>query len=369
MAVWRLDLGTFMERVRRRELDGLRGVAALIVLVAHVSNSVKLWDGFLGYGTGKIGVMIFFCLSGYLMGALYLNRKPDADAVIRYGLHRLSRIAPLYLALVFLSLICGALLANSIFYNVHDGNLFQHLTFQRATGVMWTIPVEVQFYACFVALWFVHSTARWAFLLVCALLLPMLWNAAEDAYRIGSTLLAWAPYFLVGLLVSRLPETAAPSRHADIAWTMAFLGAVVAILVLFPRIALRIGGPDLLEDVHVDPWHNPWSYLAVGLLLAATVRSSLAKKLLGNTPMIYAGAISYSVYLLHMPVILALKRATPLAQYPEAFLVATTVLTGLLASASFYFFEDPVRRRLNKWGDQLSPMRLSARGRKPEAAE
>lgn len=358
-----------MERVRRKELDGLRGVAALIVLVAHVSNSVKLWDGFLGYGTGKIGVMIFFCLSGYLMGALYLNRKPNGEEVFRYGLHRLSRIAPLYLALVFVSLICGALFTKSIFYNVHSGNLLQHLTFQRGTGVMWTIPVEVQFYACFIALWFVHAWARWAFLALCAASMPLLWDAAGEAHRIGSTLLAWAPYFLVGLLVSRLPENPAPSRVSNAAWSVTFAGAAASCLVLFPQIALEIGGPDLRDDVHLDPWHNPWSYLVVGVLLAATVRSSLAKKLLGNAPMIYAGAISYSVYLLHMPVIIALKRATPLAQQPELFLLAATVLTGLVASASFYFFEDPVRRRLNKWGDHLSPMRLGAAARKPEAAE
>jgi peptidoglycan/LPS O-acetylase OafA/YrhL len=357
-----------MERVRRKELDGLRGVAALIVLVAHVSNSVKLWNGFLGYGTGKVGVMIFFCLSGYLMGALYLNRKPSAEEVFRYGLHRMSRIAPLFLALVFVSLICGALFTNSIFYGVHEGNLLQHLTFQRATGVMWTIPVEVQFYACFVALWFVYSGARWAFLLLCAALIPWLWNAADDAHRIGSTLLAWAPYFLVGLLVSRLPENPAPSRVSSAFWSALFIGAAASCLVLFPQIALEIGGPELREDVHMDPWHNPWSYLVVGALLAATVRSPLARKLLGNAPMIYAGAISYSVYLLHMPVIVALKRATPLAQQPELFLLAATVLTGLIASASFYLFEDPVRRRLNAWGQPLSSLRFGA-GRKTEAAE
>jgi peptidoglycan/LPS O-acetylase OafA/YrhL len=356
-----------MERARRRELYGLRGIAALIVLVAHVSNSVKLWDGFLGYGTGKVGVMIFFCLSGYLMGALYLNRKPNSAEVLRYGLHRLSRIAPLYLALVFISLICGALFAKSIFYNVHSGNLLQHLTFQRGTGVMWTIPVEVQFYACFVALWFVYSGARWAFLLLCAGLIPWLWNAADDAQRIGSTLLAWAPYFLAGLLVSRLPEEPAPSRVSNAFWSAVFIGAAASCLVLFPQIALEIGGPDLRDDVHMDPWHNPWSYLVVAVLLAATVRSPLAKTLLGNAPMIYAGAISYSLYLLHMPVIIALKRATPLAQYPELFLVATTVLTGLVASASFYLFEDPVRRRLNQLGKHLPAMRPAIS--RAEAAE
>jgi len=44
---------------RRRELDGLRGLAAIIVLVSHVSNETGLWGNLLGHGGGRIGVMIF----------------------------------------------------------------------------------------------------------------------------------------------------------------------------------------------------------------------------------------------------------------------------------------------------------------------
>ena len=348
-----------MERARRTELDGLRALAALIVLVAHVSNEVKLWGGLLGHGSGKVGVMIFFCLSGYLMGALYLDRKPHLPDLLRYGVHRLSRIAPLYLAVVFVSLVCGVVFTHSIFYGVTGQNLFLHLTFQQGSGVLWTIPVEVQFYVCFAALWIVRSGARWAFILLCAGLIPLLWYKTEDAGRIGSTLLAWAPYFLTGLLVSCIPERSAPSRLMDVCWSGAFVVIAGATLVLFPQIAFAIGGLKLTNSVQLQPWHNPWSYLLVGLLLATTLRAPIARALLGNAPMVYAGAISYSLYLLHMPVIRVLKAATPLEQWPEAFLVAATLLTGLAATLVFHYFEDPVRRRLNRLAERAPLMRRS----------
>ena len=86
---------------RRRELDGLRGLAAFIVLVSHVSNRTGLWGNLLGHGGGRIGVMIFFCLSGYLMGTLYLSSPFRPVEVWRYALHRFARVAPLYYLVVF----------------------------------------------------------------------------------------------------------------------------------------------------------------------------------------------------------------------------------------------------------------------------
>jgi len=102
---------------RRPELDGLRGVAALIVLLSHVSNKTGLWGGIFGRGGGQIGVMLFFVLSGYLMGMLYLDRPFRRIEVQRYVVHRGARIVPLYYLIVLLSFISVG--TSGLLYGVH----------------------------------------------------------------------------------------------------------------------------------------------------------------------------------------------------------------------------------------------------------
>ena len=86
-------------------LDGLRGLAAVVVLVSHVSNQVGLWGGLLGNGGGQIGVMIFFVLSGYLMSFLYLDRPFNLAEVWGYAVHRGARVLPLFYGVVILALL------------------------------------------------------------------------------------------------------------------------------------------------------------------------------------------------------------------------------------------------------------------------
>jgi peptidoglycan/LPS O-acetylase OafA/YrhL len=89
-------------------LDGLRGMAALMVVVSHVSNSTDLWGNLLGNGGGQVGVMIFFVLSGYLIGALYLGQPFTLANVWEYGVRRVARVVPAFYALLSLALILRA---------------------------------------------------------------------------------------------------------------------------------------------------------------------------------------------------------------------------------------------------------------------
>src|SRR5580704_17034654 len=92
-------------RAHRPELDGLRGLAAYVVVVSHISNESNLWNGLLGRGGGQLGVMLFFVLSGYLMGALYLDRPFRAGEVWAYAVRRIARVVPLFYVVVTLALV------------------------------------------------------------------------------------------------------------------------------------------------------------------------------------------------------------------------------------------------------------------------
>ncbi|TIW24509.1 MAG: acyltransferase, partial [Mesorhizobium sp.] len=58
---------------RLQNLDGLRGLAALLVVAGHLCNVLGVLPGIFGAGGAQVGVQLFFCLSGFLMGMLYLN--------------------------------------------------------------------------------------------------------------------------------------------------------------------------------------------------------------------------------------------------------------------------------------------------------
>lgn len=82
-------------------LDGLRGLAAYTVVISHFSLVTRSYADIFGL-SGQVGVMIFFVLSGFLMGK-YVQSDFTLPNVVRYYQQRFSRVIPLYLIVVLLS--------------------------------------------------------------------------------------------------------------------------------------------------------------------------------------------------------------------------------------------------------------------------
>ena len=130
-------------------LDGLRGIAVLVVFLSHSSGfrqRLTPWTSF--HGTGHLGVYLFFVLSGFLLTWSLL-----AASQIRFGafyLRRFFRIAPLFY------LIVGGVFAVQLWsgrvdlFNLHikDGwpGFLRHLAFYQGDSVFWTIAAEFEFY-------------------------------------------------------------------------------------------------------------------------------------------------------------------------------------------------------------------------------
>lgn len=139
-----------MKKIEIRKLNSLRAIAVLIVLVSHYSNSTNFLNGVLGHGSGQIGVMIFFVLSGFLMSFLYLNKDFE---VKKYIVSRLARVLPLFVFVVLLSFLSQQIFSNGVFYKILDVNsLISHLFLLSGVSVLWTIPTEIQFYILFIPL-------------------------------------------------------------------------------------------------------------------------------------------------------------------------------------------------------------------------
>lgn len=112
-------------------LDGIRGIAALLVLADHC--------GLIWVGAGANGVWLFFVLSGYLLAQPFINRKTPYTAleVLRYLRRRLLRIMPMYFLFVCLY---------AAYFHYSPEWLIGHLTLHFTDNHLWTIKEELAFY-------------------------------------------------------------------------------------------------------------------------------------------------------------------------------------------------------------------------------
>jgi peptidoglycan/LPS O-acetylase OafA/YrhL len=311
------------DRQRRPELDGLRGLAALIVLVSHITNVSGLAGGLLGHGAGQIGVMLFFVLSGFLMGDLYLQRPFSISRARVYLVRRFARIAPLY----YIAFAAAVLLASLDIkpYGELGPTWAAFLFIAADNSVFWTVPTEVQFYILFALLWAATWCCRPWLLLAPAIV-------AACALQIS-----YVPFFLTGALISCVPMTA----HRT--WSVPFVASLVATLLLFPQVRLALFGATGAL------WSDPAALAATAALIFTAVRSPFARALLGNTPMVAIGIISYSTYLLHPPAIALMQALMDAQAHPVFFLLAATTVTLLLASLSYKSLEAPARTLISSY--------------------
>lgn len=138
---------------RSLALDGVRGLAVLIVFLSHSSGRKLFPSEFLQFqGIGHIGVYLFFVLSSWLLTTIVLREIEETGGVRlkSYFLRRAFRIVPLYFCVVIAvyayQQITGT--ESRAYLHVGDGfaGLVKHLAFYKGDTVFWTIPCEVTFY-------------------------------------------------------------------------------------------------------------------------------------------------------------------------------------------------------------------------------
>ncbi len=286
-----------------RKLNTLRGLAALIVLLDHYTFETDLFGGLLGRGSGQIGVMLFFMLSGFLMAHLYADRPFTKRNRRRYAVARIARVLPLFLLVVLLSFFLQQLQMGGIFYDIPDGAaLASHLLMLSGDSVLWTIPPEVHFYLGFLLIWWLilNKPAALYGLMALATLALIILGFPDPGWEIGGVLIrakiAQAlPYFFAGILMGRLY-----GRWRVPAWLNhpLFVLTLLLLLLAFPRIFYALTGE----------FHQVWRDLRV-LVIVAGVFFSVVFLIPKDNPLLanplgdFLGRISYSLYLLHLPVL------------------------------------------------------------------
>lgn len=319
-------------------LDGLRGVAAAMVLLLHVDA-----PGMTPFSGGMdAGVLIFFALSGYLIYAPFVRGPVDLRA---YAIRRVLRIFPAYLV--------AAVGIGVLFYPDTLNDPIGILTMSHTPVIVaWTLQIELVFYAALPLIaWglrLVPAGSR-VFALVLGASVSILVTVAIMVIRIGTTgqvttlevqtavSFAWA--FVPGMIVAQLPAIRRP------AW-VGLAGVTLIALSCWRDLPIYL---DLAAGA------------GAGMVIAYLVgRPSIPKWT--ERPALAAGALSYSVYLWHEALVPAIDRPSTWGGA-----VAVVGLTVLIAAVVYVLVERPAIRLGQRLGRRLDfrvahPTPLAARG-------
>lgn len=308
-------------------LTGLRGLAALIVTISHIS----LYSSMNIISVGNLGhfsVAIFFSLSGFLMGYIYAGKDFDNSAVQGYIISRTSRIAPAYLAIVLISFILFSFIDPSFPIQIDTSNLIRHLLFSGNQSILWSIPPEIQFYSLFLALWYSIDSYKKQkgslylilFALLCGIML--IFSSKMPGTFIGSKI----EYFMLGVLAGILRKRLSASllENNTLIIQLVILGG-------FSYFILKLANNHQAAS---EFWKNQHYALLSGMIVyILSFQTKLTAFLFNNKAMQNLGVWSFSLYLTHSITIHYFSKLTSVDSLLKEI---TAILMAILASYCFY---------------------------------
>lgn len=299
------------------EIDGLRGIAASLVLYYHLGEAADIP---VSHQFGQFGVSLFFIISGFV-----ITMSVAKGTLTQFIASRAARLYPAYWCAMLTTALVAWLLeargpsARTIIINLA---MFQPvLRAESVDSVYWTLAVELQFYALMavvLALGMIRKIDA-----ICAVIL--IWQAAGNLFMVGPTLpwgyplSAYFYLFALGIGIYRLIfERPSP-------WT-------IVVLVVAPLIP-AIHRPDLVLS-------------ETGFAVLVWLAASGHARFLRFRPLVFVGAISYPLYLIHNRIGLAMMGKLTDGGLPG--FLAVTLVVGLAASLIHYGVEERLRRPVQR---------------------
>lgn len=334
----------------RRDIDGLRAVAIVPVLLFHAG--IRWVSG------GYVGVDVFFVISGFLISNLLLDDiEKDRFSIKNFYERRARRILPaLFTVLVFTcvagyafllpedfkglgeSVVATSLFSSNILFSLQTG-YFDTPAESRPLLHTWSLAVEEQFYIVYPLFLFLVSRyfrKRYACALLSVLALSFVYSLWAVTHH-RSTAFYSAParaweLLLGGLLALRV--ISAPRNR------LASNAAALVALVLLGYSFLHFSASTAFPGANAL-----YPTLGTALLIySGEGEKSIVAKLLSARPVAFVGLISYSLYLWHW-VLLFFARYYLGRSLATGEVTVVLALSVMVAVLSWYFIENPFRGR------------------------
>ncbi|HJT46179.1 MAG TPA: acyltransferase [Chthoniobacterales bacterium] len=339
------------------QFDGLRALAVLTVMADHFSSDVPNFPLPDWIHIGATGVRLFLVLSGYFITASLRRARDRMDlAEVSFGKtigsfywRRLLRIAPAYLVFTVIASILGlgAIRHNWPWVLTGTVNWMIAATNQWPTTIshLWSVCVQEQFYL-FWPLLILLLPRRW--------MLPAILSvaAAGIAFRIGCVIFSTPMIARWVLPFGSLDSLAAGAalgwyggrlRANRFGWPL----AVTCFGMLAVAAMLRAGDPTTFRSVLVEP-------LEAGAFVILVARAAegfdgYAARFLTLPGLLFAGRISYGLYIYHALVAIVFNRWLPeplrfIITIPSLRLMVFGLATVLVAAVSWCLLEQPINR-------------------------
>ena len=342
----------------RPDIDGLRALAVLAVILFHLSPSY-LPNGFLG-------VDIFFVISGFLITTiLYREMEQNNFSFADFYNRRIRRILPICFVVIIVGLlltrwiflskefygiansgIASAFFLSNFYFARIEGGYFGITTEERPFNHIWSLSVEEQFYFIFpLLLW---SLFRNKFLrkhIITVLLSLMLFLLCLSFFSLEKIGIRLDTYYLPHLRMIEL-----------------LIGSLLAVILYLKGNHLSERASNVLgifsfvlvitclymKDVFIPPFFPGIAALLLciptALLIVANEKGHL--KILFSFPLIvWIGKLSYSLYLWHWVVLAVCRYFLGIGELPIKITIVALLIILLLSITSYYLIEQPFRKK------------------------
>lgn len=360
-------------------LTGIRGLAAMMVLLHHVFAlavprvlSIHLGHWQVTYHWlltgGWMGANVFFVLSGFLLAVPFVRHIEGTGPRIRvapYLLRRVRRVVPAYWAQIVILAVVSALTANApswLLLAVHFAFLqnFDAAYAFALNGVYWTLPTEFGYYlllplfAVFSLAWAGRERAAWLVLSTALVVFAITYRivafrAVADA-PIGAKVFALMQlpglidHFAIGMLLAWVYVRHGATITARQADTMVVAGLVgiASMMALLDHVFLAYWNGHVLLFVG----YTITAFFIGLMVLGTAVGGRVGRSLFANPAILFLGIVSYSLYLWHAPIqYWTQKLLDQLGVTGDRFwylLAVSFPLSVLAATLSYWWIERPL---------------------------
>lgn len=365
-------------------LTGLRGLAAGLVFLAHATQLFFTFQGsyWLVYIPSRLGITIFFVLSGFVLTVNYINKVQSPRDIAMFFISRFARLYPLYICFfIFFAATSSDFfqqfnrymltMTASWFFEYADSKILNLSNLRWA----WTIPTEFFFYLMFPLLTYLltyrfRKTSVYIFgiflfsllelIMLQIFILYFLTNlyipaAQTDKNNFFLTYISYfGPYlriceFIVGMFVAKLYLYTVQNANFKEKMQSILLPIIsVALLALILVVLRRYN--NTVNLLYYGKAGVIYILPVAIFVFACAVQSNFITKILNARPFIIFGDISYGFYMFHFQFLCYFKNPYVSDNLQAVLCVLLAfALSSFLAYGSYYLFEQPVSKSIRNF--------------------